>query len=68
MKLKEWNFDKHLSQTDMAVIVSKGEKRTREEGKETLFFHGGLQIRPEKLENFKRRKILTSVPSPSARK
>jgi len=66
MKLKEWNFEKHLSKTDMAVIVAKSEKRLREEGKQTAFFHGGSQITLEKLENFKRRKTLTSASSPSA--
>ncbi|KAE9382026.1 hypothetical protein N431DRAFT_322170, partial [Stipitochalara longipes BDJ] len=55
-KLKEWNFDKNISASDMSIIVSKAEKRAREEGKETAFFHGGAQITRERIEQFKRRK------------
>jgi hypothetical protein len=38
MKLKEWRFDKYLSTKDMNVIIAKGEKRSRDEGKDTIFF------------------------------
>jgi ribosomal protein L2 len=56
-KLKEWKFDKNISSNDMSAIVLKAEKRAREEGKETIFFHGGTEITRERIEQFKRRKI-----------
>lgn len=40
----------------MGIVVAKAEKRAREEGKETIFFHGEAQITPERIEQFKRRK------------
>ncbi|KAN0121948.1 hypothetical protein V8E51_000274 [Hyaloscypha variabilis] len=55
-KLKEWNFDKNISASDMTIVLSKGEKRAREEGKETAIFHGGTPITRERIEQFKRRK------------
>ncbi|PMD28676.1 hypothetical protein NA56DRAFT_696457 [Hyaloscypha hepaticicola] len=44
-------------------------KRSRDEKKETGFFHHGREIRPEKLENFKKRRIskLIEVQSPNTR-
>jgi len=69
-KLKEWNFEKHLTSTDLKILVAKNLKRSRDEKKETGFFHNGREIRPEKFKNFKKRKIskLIDSPSPSAGK
>ncbi|KAH8780621.1 hypothetical protein F5882DRAFT_500542 [Hyaloscypha sp. PMI_1271] len=55
-KLKEWNFDKNISSHDMSIIVAKSDKRARDEGKETVFFHGETQITRQRIEQFKRRK------------
>ena len=60
-KLKEWGFEKHISATDMSIIVAKAEKRVREEGKETVFFHGQSEITPQRIERFKRRKTTKAV-------
>lgn len=67
-KLKEWKFDKNISSNDMKIILAKAEKRAREDGKGTEFFHGDTQISPERIAQFKRRKICKSedVPSPTA--
>ena len=45
----------------MQVLLAKADKRAREEGKETVFFHAGAAISPERLENFKKRKIVPVV-------
>jgi hypothetical protein len=60
-KLKEWRFEKNISATDMNIIVAKAEKRVREEGKETVFFHGQSEITQERIEQFKRRKTTKAV-------
>jgi len=54
----------------LKILVAKKLKRSRDEEKETVFFHNGREIRPEKLENFKKRRIskLIEVQSPSAGK
>ncbi|EKD18321.1 uncharacterized protein L3040_004723 [Drepanopeziza brunnea f. sp. 'multigermtubi'] len=39
MKLKEWRFEKNLSKHDMELIIAKALKRSREESKDTVFFH-----------------------------
>lgn len=69
MKLKEWGYEKRLTQLDMRTIVAKAEKRSRE-GKETIFYHNGIQIADERLGNFKRRKTTKEQEpvSPSAGK
>jgi hypothetical protein len=69
-KLKEWRFEKNISATDMSIIVAKAEKRVREEGKETVFFHGQSEITRERIEQFKRRKTTKAVEEalPSAGK
>jgi hypothetical protein len=66
-KLKEWKFDKYLSDADKRVIVAKTEKRARE-GKDTIFFHGESEITAERIQNFKRRNGAREVEaiSPSA--
>ncbi|PMD60667.1 uncharacterized protein K444DRAFT_387287, partial [Hyaloscypha bicolor E] len=56
-KLKEWNFDKNISSRDMSIVVAKSDKRARDNGKETVFFHGETQITRQRIEQFKRRKI-----------
>ena len=60
-KLKEWRFEKNLSASDMSIIVAKSEKRVREEGKDTVFFHGQSEITQERIEQFKRRKTTKAV-------
>lgn len=52
----------------MQVLIAKAEKRERDEGKETVFWHAGSKINPERIENFKKRKIMSEgdVVSPSA--
>jgi hypothetical protein len=55
-KLKEWKFEKNIAAADMRVLIAKGEKRKRDEGKKTKFFHSGTEIKPERFENFKKRK------------
>jgi hypothetical protein len=68
MQIKEWNFDKNISQKDMAILVAKEEKRARDEEKETSFYWRGKEIRPEKLANFKKRRMAEEIvlASPSA--
>jgi hypothetical protein len=41
----------------MMFVVAKANGRAGEEGKDTVFLHGGSQITSEKIEKFKRRKI-----------
>lgn len=57
-KLKEWSFEKHLSEGDMKIVVAKMDKRRRETGKDTVVFHNGVQVPAEKITNFKRRKVI----------
>jgi hypothetical protein len=66
-KLKDWGFDKHLSERDMKFVVAKAEKRSMEEGKETEFFHNGSLISNTKIGNCKRRKTfrVSETVSPS---
>ena len=45
----------------MNIILSKAEKRVREEGKETVFFHGETHITKERIEYFKRKKTKSEV-------
>jgi hypothetical protein len=62
----EWHFEKNFASKDVQVLLAKAEKRARE-GKETVFFHAGTLIHPERLENFKKRKIVNEGGvSPSA--
>jgi phosphotransacetylase len=67
-KLKEWRFDKYISASDMDIVVAKAAKRSRDEGKETIFFVGEAQILPDRIEQFKRRKTIKNIEtmSPSA--
>jgi hypothetical protein len=66
--LKEWKFDKYISAGDMSILVAKGEKRARQEDKETVFYRGAFEIKAERLEQFKRRKATKNIApaSPSA--
>ncbi|PMD12820.1 hypothetical protein NA56DRAFT_454440 [Hyaloscypha hepaticicola] len=52
----------------MNVLVAKAEKRLHEEGKETVFYMGTSQITRERIEQFKRRKVVkeTETISPEA--
>lgn len=54
----------------MKTVVAKIEKRKKEAGKDTVVFHNGIQMPTEKIENFKRRKVVkeSDPASPSARK
>ena len=66
MKLKEWRFEKYLSEIDMKIIVAKADKRSREQ-KKTVFFHHRNRLAAEKIENFKKRAVKESIAaSPSA--
>jgi hypothetical protein len=49
----------------MAVIIAKGEKRSREEGKETTFYHNGLRLAQEKIQNFKKRRTASMIEAVS---
>jgi hypothetical protein len=70
-KLKEWGFEKYVPAKEMNFITAVAEKRSREGGKETVFFRRGVPINSEKIEQFKRRKItghmacFSSVPGQS---
>lgn len=68
VKLKEWSFEKHLSESDMKIVVVKVNNRKRVAGKDTSVFYNGVPMPNEKIENFKRRKtVRESQPaSPSA--
>ncbi|KAG4440767.1 hypothetical protein IFR05_003754 [Cadophora sp. M221] len=57
MKIKEWNFEKNLPANEMAFIAAKAEKRKAEDGKETVFYRGDVWIGPERIENFKKRRL-----------
>jgi hypothetical protein len=52
----------------MSIVVAKSDKRARDEGKETFFFHGETQITRQRIEQFKRRKMWKAAEpiSPSA--
>ena len=52
----------------MKIMIAKADKRAREEGKDTMFFHHSLKLPFEKIQNFKRRKLAknTNPVSPSA--
>jgi hypothetical protein len=67
-KLKGWGFEKHLSENEMRIVVAKVDNRKRA-GKDTAVFHNGLQLPAEKIDNFKRRKVIreSGPASPSAR-
>ncbi|ESZ90222.1 hypothetical protein SBOR_9392 [Sclerotinia borealis F-4128] len=66
-KLKEWTYDKYLGKDAMKVIVAKQQKR-KAEGKDTVFVHGAEEIKAERIEDFKRRKLIReeNIASPSA--
>jgi 5-carboxymethyl-2-hydroxymuconate isomerase len=59
---------KNRSATNMKVLVAKCRERKRDEGKDTTFFHMGMEIPSGKLENFKKRKSTQTmeVVSPTA--
>jgi len=57
LEFDEWKFNKNLRTGEMFFVLAKGAKRADEEGKDTTFFHGGSQIKRQKIERFKRRNI-----------
>ncbi|KUJ07828.1 uncharacterized protein LY89DRAFT_789494 [Mollisia scopiformis] len=63
MQIKEWHFDKNLTKNDMAILVAKAQKRARDEGKETIFYHQDQEVSAERLSNFKKRKVDAASPS-----
>ncbi|KAG9228103.1 hypothetical protein BJ875DRAFT_547981 [Amylocarpus encephaloides] len=56
-KLDEWKFSTNLRTDRMLFVFAKREKRAVEEGKDTMFFHEGSQIKRHKIEGFKRRNM-----------
>jgi hypothetical protein len=57
-KLKEWDFEKHLSEGEMKIVVAKMDKRRRATAKDAVVFHNGVQAPAEKIADFKRRKVV----------
>ncbi len=47
--------------SEMQFIVAKGEKRLRDDGKETVFFRNEVEITSKKVKGFKKRKIGNGV-------
>lgn len=56
--MKEWGFEKNVPWHDMGFMVAKAEKR-KAEGKDTIFYRGGLQVDENKIEMFKRRRLMS---------
>jgi hypothetical protein len=65
MQIKEWKFEKHLKAENMMTVLTKAEKRARDEGKESIFFHAGSEISNQRIVNFKKRKIAQKLESTS---
>jgi hypothetical protein len=57
MKLKEWNFEKNLKKSQMDVLVAKAAKRSTDEDKDTVFYHGKTEISSQRVQNFKKRRL-----------
>ncbi|PVH83905.1 hypothetical protein DL98DRAFT_569297 [Cadophora sp. DSE1049] len=57
MKIKEWNFEKNLPANEMSYITAKADKRKAEDDKDTIFVRGTIKILPERIRNFKKRKL-----------
>jgi hypothetical protein len=68
-KLKEWKFEKYLTDKQKNIIVAKVGKRRRV-GKEITVFNQDLQIIPGTVAKTNRRKgeVVVEVVSPSAGK
>jgi hypothetical protein len=68
MKVDEWNLKKNIPAKDMGILVAKAKKRERDQGKETVFFHGDSQVAPDRFQHFKRRKttVMIDTASPTA--
>jgi len=64
MKLKEWKYEKHLSEEEMKIVVAKKKKRS-DEGKNTVFYHHGHEVPESKIRNFERRKMINTENPPS---
>jgi hypothetical protein len=52
--LKQWGYEKNLPAKDMEALVLISRKRAAQ-GKETVFYHGGSEVKKQRLNNFKRR-------------
>lgn len=60
---------KSIPAFSQAFIVTKGEKRAREEGKETIFFNGEVDVKRSQIEQCKWRGMrIVETVSPSAGK
>src|SRR5271155_3586558 len=57
-KIKVWNFQKYIPKATMKIIIAKSNKRMVEDDKATRVRVGGMQIEPERLETFKKRKFV----------
>ena len=57
MKLKEWNFEKNFKKSQMDVLVAKAAKRSTDDDKDTVFYHGRTEISSQKVQNFKKRRL-----------
>jgi hypothetical protein len=55
-KLKEWKFEKYLTDKEKNIIAAEAKKRRRE-GEETTGFDHSLQTIPGRLANYKRRNV-----------
>ena len=49
----------------MKILVAKAERRAVQENKETVFIHGKIQIAPERIDLFKKRKTFREGPAVS---
>lgn len=58
-KLKEWTFEKNIPSKEMYFMAAKAEKRRFEEGKLTLFARAGIAVDKSKVEQFKRRRLIS---------
>ncbi|KAF8857715.1 hypothetical protein BDZ45DRAFT_423787 [Acephala macrosclerotiorum] len=65
MQIKEWQFDKNIRKNQMAILVAKAEKRARDVDKETTFYCNGKEIKPNKINNFKKRTQFDAIDAAS---
>ncbi|TVY81805.1 hypothetical protein LSUE1_G004926 [Lachnellula suecica] len=64
-KFKEWKFDNNISARGMNIVLVKADKRAKDEGKDTIIFHGKSQVTRERIEQFKRRRHTKDIESVS---
>lgn len=65
MKLKEWGYEKYLTKLDKKNMIAKAEQRSTE-GKATVFYHNGVRVTNERVDNFKRRRVANEEPIPAS--